>query len=93
MDERVIIIQGRLSCAGLIEPELATLLKEPPAGDAWLHEMKLDGYRMLCRVDGGKTRMFSRGVPRRRGFADRQRLREVRRRVARNGRYAFEPRP
>ena len=25
------------------EPQLATLVKEPPRGDDWLHEMKLDG--------------------------------------------------
>ncbi len=28
-----------------------TLVKEPPCGDDWLHELKFDGYRMLCRVD------------------------------------------
>jgi bifunctional non-homologous end joining protein LigD len=44
----------------VIEPELATLVKAAPAGDSWLHEMKLDGYRMLCRVEGGQTCMMSR---------------------------------
>ena len=43
-----------------IEPELATLVKEAPAGDEWLHEMKLDGYRMLCRVHKGEAEMVSR---------------------------------
>ncbi|HYC44646.1 MAG TPA: DNA ligase D [Burkholderiales bacterium] len=43
-----------------IEAELATLVKEAPGGETWLHEMKLDGYRMLCRLDGGETQMFSR---------------------------------
>lgn len=43
-----------------VSPQLATLVKSPPAGDEWLHELKFDGYRMLCRVDRGKIRFFSR---------------------------------
>ena len=43
-----------------VEPELATLVKEPPPGDDWLHEMKWDGYRMLCRIEKGEARMISR---------------------------------
>ena len=43
-----------------VEPELATLVKEPPAGESWLHEMKYDGYRMLCRIDKGEAEFFSR---------------------------------
>jgi bifunctional non-homologous end joining protein LigD len=44
----------------LIAPQLATLVKEPPSGNHWLHELKFDGYRMLCRVDRGKVRFWSR---------------------------------
>jgi bifunctional non-homologous end joining protein LigD len=40
--------------------ELATLAKEAPAGNDWLHEIKLDGYRMLCRVDKAQARFISR---------------------------------
>jgi bifunctional non-homologous end joining protein LigD len=40
--------------------QLALLVAEPPAGDGWLHEIKYDGYRMLCRVADGKCRMMSR---------------------------------
>jgi bifunctional non-homologous end joining protein LigD len=43
-----------------IEPELATLVKEAPAGDQWIHELKLDGYRMLCRIENGEAQMISR---------------------------------
>jgi len=43
-----------------IAPQLATLVKEPPSGDQWLHELKFDGYRMLCRVDRGKVQFWSR---------------------------------
>ena len=34
-----------------IAPELATLGKNPPAGDGWIHELKLDGYRIQARVE------------------------------------------
>lgn len=44
----------------LIEPQLATLVKEVPAGDGWLHELKFDGYRMLCRIERGLAGMHSR---------------------------------
>ena len=40
--------------------ELATLVDAAPPGDDWLHEIKFDGYRMLCRVDNGKARFISR---------------------------------
>jgi bifunctional non-homologous end joining protein LigD len=30
------------------QAELATLVAQPPEGDAWLHEIKFDGYRMFC---------------------------------------------
>jgi bifunctional non-homologous end joining protein LigD len=37
--------------ASPLEPQLATLVDEAPAGDGWLHEMKLDGYRLVAEVD------------------------------------------
>lgn len=43
-----------------IPPQLATLVKEPPSGDQWLHELKFDGYRMLCRIDRGRVTFWSR---------------------------------
>ncbi|HZE68244.1 MAG TPA: non-homologous end-joining DNA ligase [Pyrinomonadaceae bacterium] len=43
-----------------IAPQLATLVKEPPAGSQWLHELKFDGYRMLCRIDRGNVQFWSR---------------------------------
>ena len=38
-------------------PELAKLAKEPPAGDAWLHEVKWDGYRIVATVVAGKVQL------------------------------------
>ena len=43
-----------------IAPQLVTLVKEPPNGDEWFHELKFDGYRMICRIDHGKARFWSR---------------------------------
>jgi len=43
-----------------IAPELATLVTEAPGGDEWLHEIKYDGYRMLCHVSGGRCTVYSR---------------------------------
>lgn len=41
-------------------PQLATLVDEPPGGDEWLHEIKYDGYRIGCRIDGGEVQLWSR---------------------------------
>ena len=34
-----------------IAPELALQSETPPAGDGWLHELKLDGYRIQVTLD------------------------------------------
>jgi ATP-dependent DNA ligase len=34
--------------------------KKPPAGSAWLHEPKLDGYRLQVIEDGTEVRLYSR---------------------------------
>ncbi len=44
----------------LIEAQLATAAKSPPTGPAWVHEIKYDGYRMLCRIAHQQARMVSR---------------------------------
>jgi bifunctional non-homologous end joining protein LigD len=44
-----------------IELQLATLRKSPPAGSGWIHEIKFDGYRMLCRIENGKVGLVTRG--------------------------------
>ena len=41
-------------------PQLATLAKTPPAGDEWVHEIKLDGYRVGCVISSGRVRLLSR---------------------------------
>lgn len=43
-----------------IRPQLATLVDTIPRGNEWLHELKYDGYRMLCRIQKGTARLYSR---------------------------------
>ena len=45
-----------------IPPQLATLVKAPPTGDEWLHELKFDGYRMLCHLNANKVTFWSRNA-------------------------------
>jgi len=45
---------------GFVEPELATLVDHVPESEGWLHEIKLDGYRVQARIDGGKVQLFTR---------------------------------
>jgi bifunctional non-homologous end joining protein LigD len=43
-----------------LEPQLATAISSPPAGD-WIVETKFDGYRLMARIESGKARLFTRG--------------------------------
>jgi DNA ligase D-like protein (predicted ligase) len=43
-----------------VKPQLAALVKEPPDGPDWLHEIKLDGYRMHARLDAGRVQLLTR---------------------------------
>lgn len=43
-------------------PQLAKLVDDPPEGDDWLHELKWDGYRLLCAVRAGEPRLWSRNA-------------------------------
>ncbi|MES5813559.1 DNA ligase D [Pseudoxanthomonas sp. Soil82] len=40
--------------------ELCTLREAPPSGDAWLHEIKWDGYRLLADLVDGQAKLRSR---------------------------------
>ena len=52
--------QGRDPLPDFVPPQLATLVAAPPDGDEWLHEQKLDGYRIQARIDGGEVKLLSR---------------------------------
>ena len=46
--------------SNFISPQLCELVDTPPEGKDWVHEAKLDGYRMQLHVRGGKTVFYSR---------------------------------
>lgn len=43
-----------------IPPQLTQLVREAPEDDAWLHEIKFDGYRMHARIERGDVRILTR---------------------------------
>ncbi len=44
-----------------ISPQLASEASAPPVGEHWVHELKLDGYRMQAHIDkAGKVRLYTR---------------------------------
>ena len=44
-----------MTLPGWVAPQLATLVGAAPDGADWVHEIKLDGYRMAVRVDNGRV--------------------------------------
>jgi bifunctional non-homologous end joining protein LigD len=45
---------------GFIEPQLPTLVDQPPHGSDWIHEIKHHGYRTLLVVEDGLVRAYTR---------------------------------
>lgn len=43
-----------------VPPSLCTLVERAPEGDEWLHEVKLDGYRLQARFEDGDVRLLTR---------------------------------
>ncbi|MBC8071944.1 MAG: DNA ligase D [Deltaproteobacteria bacterium] len=43
-----------------VDPQLATLVADAPEGAGWVHEIKLDGYRVQCRIADGEVTLSSR---------------------------------
>lgn len=50
----------RQKIPGALKPELAYLVDKTPQGNAWLHEIKYDGYRILCFIKNGKISLVTR---------------------------------
>jgi bifunctional non-homologous end joining protein LigD len=44
----------------VLEPQLCTLVEQPPSGDDWLHEIKYDGWRLLARKQSDDVRLYTR---------------------------------
>ncbi len=43
-----------------LSPQLAKLVSVVPAGEEWLHELKFDGYRLICILQAGKVQLWTR---------------------------------
>src|SRR5262245_11177599 len=43
-----------------VQPQLATLVDAVPQGKDWLHEIKFDGYRVLCRIKNRQATFLTR---------------------------------
>jgi bifunctional non-homologous end joining protein LigD len=43
-----------------VAPQLAKVFPSVPAGKEWLHEIKLDGYRLIALRHNGKAKLFTR---------------------------------
>ncbi len=44
-----------------LEPQLATLATAPPSRGEWSWEIKLDGYRLMTRIQNGTPQLITRG--------------------------------
>ena len=42
------------------EPCIPTQADRPPSGAGWLHEIKMDGFRLIARRDGAGVRLLTR---------------------------------
>jgi DNA ligase D-like protein (predicted ligase) len=51
---------SRVPALRFIEPQLATLVDQPPEGHHWIHELKHDGYRCQVLLERGHARVFTR---------------------------------
>jgi ATP-dependent DNA ligase len=49
-----------LPLPGWIPPQLCQPVEKAPSGPRWLHEIKLDGYRMAVRLDHGRAQLLTR---------------------------------
>ena len=64
--ERLIRSAPKENFPGFISPQLAEEARSAPSGRTWVHELKLDGYRIQVHVQPGaqgkvaKTRLFTR---------------------------------
>jgi DNA ligase D-like protein (predicted ligase) len=43
-----------------VPPQLSQPVEKPPSGPQWVHEIKLDGFRMAARIDNGRIQLLTR---------------------------------
>lgn len=60
----VLALSPRKFLPDFVPPQLALLVHKVPQGDAWLHEVKFDGYRGQLRIEGQDVEFLTRkGIP------------------------------
>ncbi len=57
---RAVAAQEATVMPSFIAPQLCIAVSRPPDGEDWVHEIKLDGYRMQLRVENGKVALRTR---------------------------------
>ena len=43
-----------------VPPQLSQPVEKPPFGPQWIHEINLDGFRMVARIDNGHVQLLTR---------------------------------
>jgi ATP-dependent DNA ligase len=43
-----------------VAPQLCQPVEKAPSGPRWLHEIKLDGFRMAARIENGRVQLLTR---------------------------------
>jgi bifunctional non-homologous end joining protein LigD len=51
---------GKAVMPDMMEPQLCKSVERPPTGAGWGHEIKLDGYRIIIRVENGHVKLLTR---------------------------------
>ncbi|MCK0508240.1 DNA ligase D [Aromatoleum anaerobium] len=52
--------QDHAAFPAFVAPQLASLVDEAPPGEAWVYEIKYDGYRVLARLEAGTVTLYTR---------------------------------
>lgn len=55
------VADDEASALPILTPQLASASERAPVGASWLHEIKLDGYRILAHVRASGARLHTRG--------------------------------
>lgn len=58
-DEPSTLLQDEIE-PEILTPTLASVAAAVPDGADWLHEVKYDGYRLLCRLSSGRVQLLTR---------------------------------
>jgi bifunctional non-homologous end joining protein LigD len=51
---------SRLAPSDLYSSAAFPAAEKPPSGPQWMHEIKLDGYRIAARIDNGRVQLLTR---------------------------------